>query len=88
MNADQISGFVRSLVLALGGLLAGFGLFANVSADTWTTIGGAAAAVAGVVWSWWVNRNKAIVQSAAAIVPVSAAAQASVGIETKIEPKA
>jgi len=87
MNSDQVGGAIRSLVIALGGFFAAFGLFANITAETWQTIGGAVAVVGGLVWSWWSNRDKAIVASAAAKVPVSATAQASVGIAEPVKPK-
>lgn len=86
MNSDQLGGLVRTLVAALAGLAVGFGWFASVTPETWTTVGGIAATVAAAGWSWWTNRTKAIVASAAAKVIVPASSQAAVGIEQTIKP--
>lgn len=86
MNSDQLGGLVRTLVATVAGIFVGMGYFATITPETWTTIGGIAATVAAAGWSWWSNRTKAIVASAAAKVPVPASSQAAVGIDQTIKP--
>lgn len=83
-NQMQLLSTVRTVLMFLAGTTAGTAAFhaIGVTPDT-TTIGVIAGIVVGIgtyVWSLISHTKQATVARAADIVPVSAAAQASVGI--------
>lgn len=83
MNAEQIASIVRQILIAVGGFAVGGGWVDN---ETMIQIAGAASILIGSVWALWSRTTKNIVASAAAKVPVTPAAQRSVGITAPVEP--
>lgn len=84
MNEKIMSG-IRSVLVFLGGLAVAYGY---TDEGTVTEITGGIAAAIGFLWSQFARTEKAIVASAAAIVPVSPSSQKSVGIDETITPSA
>jgi hypothetical protein len=68
---EQTSGQLRQLLQALGGIAMALGWLTTGQVEQWTqTIlqaAGPSAMLAGVIWSWWVNRPKALVASVVAM---------------------
>lgn len=64
---EQISGQLRQLLQALGGMAIGLGWLTTGQVDFWLQVilqvGGPLAMLAGIAWSWWVNRPVALVAS-------------------------
>jgi hypothetical protein len=77
MNSDQLGGVIRSLIIAVGGLFIGHGVFVGVDQATLSTAAGAVATLVGIIWSIKSNSTAAIVASAKAKAPVAAPADAS-----------
>ena len=61
MTSDQVTGIIRSILLAIGGFFIGKGY---VSAETWAWIVGGAATIGPTIWSWVSNRPQNIAASA------------------------
>ena len=68
---EQTSGQLRQLLQIVGTLLTTLGYLQPGMADTWIPvvmqIAGPISMIAGMVWSWWVNRPVNIVASVAAM---------------------
>jgi hypothetical protein len=68
---EQTSGQLRQLLQALGTMLTTLGFATAGQVDLWIQIAmqvaGPLAMVGGVIWSWWVNRPKALVASVVAM---------------------
>lgn len=84
MNTEQITSIIRQILLAAGGFAVGKGWVDN---ETMVQIVGAISVIIGSVWALRSRTDKSIVASAAAKVPVSASAQAEVGITEPVAPK-
>lgn len=68
MTNDQISGTTdRSLLVLMTWFLTYAANKGWISTSDVAQLAPALIVIAGVVWGWWVNRPKAIVQSAAAL---------------------
>lgn len=83
MNSEQITSIVRQILLFVGGFAVSKGW---VDSDTLIAIVGAIATLIASGWALWSRTDKNIVASAAAKVPVSDNAQASVGIAQPVSP--
>jgi hypothetical protein len=63
----QLEGQIRTLVMFFGGLAVGYGWLTQHDLNALLAIVAGLVPVAGMVWSWWVNRPAALVQAAAAL---------------------
>lgn len=84
MNTEQITSIIRQILLAVGGFVVGKGWVDN---ETMLQIAGALSVIIASVWAIYTRTDKNIVASAAAKVPVSASAQAEVGIQDPVQAK-
>jgi len=85
MNQEMLTSIIRQLLFVVFGAL---GFDAAVSDPlSVQAIASGLAIIATSVWALWTRRDKALVASAAAKVPVSDTAQKSVGIEQPVKPK-
>lgn len=83
MNSEQVLSLVRQILLAGGGFAVGKGWVDN---ETMIAVVGAILVLISSGWAFWERRDKAIVQAAAAKVPISDTAQKAVGIENPVKP--
>jgi len=68
MNNEQIGALLRTIFQFLGGVAVGRGW---IDADAATALVGAAVTIALTVWGIYARRDKALVQSAAAVPDVA-----------------
>lgn len=85
MNNEQLTSFLRQGLFALSGYL---GVEGAIGSEWTNLVIGVIIFAATSAWAIWTRSDKQIVATAAAKVPVSATAQAEVGIETPVKPKA
>lgn len=68
MNKDQTSGIVERLIYAAAmAVLTKLVAKGYIDQDMAAYAAGGAVAAVGSVWAWWINRPKALAQSAAAL---------------------
>jgi hypothetical protein len=68
---EQTSGQLRQALQAIGGIATALGWLTTGQVELWIQVilqaAGPAAMLAGVIWSWWVNRPKALLASVVAM---------------------
>jgi len=80
MTADSITGILRAILAAAGGILIGLGWF---DAATWSWLSGAIITIAATGWSIWSNRPANIAATAQSLKGVSVTTSAAASPEVK-----
>lgn len=83
MTSDQITGILRAILAAVGGIILSKGWF---DASTWAWISGGIVTLAVAGWSIWNNRPAAVAASAQALpgVNVQTTAAASPAVKAAV----